>query len=420
MYGGKVALLSAVMLGIMPGFFWLSGYAMLETILVFFVTVSLLCFYRWLTTRQNRMLVISGLAFGLGFLAKYQILVVGLIMILCLLLLARKQVNFVFKKLSIVIAAAVLVVTPWMLIAYQAYKSGFLGQWFYVLQTGNPGRSVYSSRFPLPIFYFIEMAWPHSNFHPISSFCYILGLAGLVWLAWRHRRDDKFMLIWFAVIFIFYTLVPNKDWRYVIPLFPILAISASVSVLSLGGALHKTWKKSKTMIKKHLVKIASVGLIIVVTGAMFYSVYETYSVTANHHIPVDIKGATDYTLANMEDGKSIMILLPCNLFNQDMVQFYVWAKSDLDTELFQYPEVAVDAYTPVFNITEFIEQCRLYNVQYVITYEYGGVTVPYYNTDLSFHQVYEQLYVSGNFTHITDEHTFGVSPRRIFVLNFTG
>ncbi|MCL2360029.1 phospholipid carrier-dependent glycosyltransferase [Candidatus Bathycorpusculum sp.] len=37
MYGGKAGLLSAVMLGIMPGFFWLSGYAMIETTLMFFI-----------------------------------------------------------------------------------------------------------------------------------------------------------------------------------------------------------------------------------------------------------------------------------------------------------------------------------------------------------------------------------------------
>jgi 4-amino-4-deoxy-L-arabinose transferase-like glycosyltransferase len=408
------------MLGIMPGFFWLSGYAMLETILIFFVTVSLLCFYRWLTTRQNKLLLISGLAFGLGFLAKYQIIVVGVIMILSIILLMRKQVKIVFKKLSIALAAAVLVVVPWVVIAYQAYRSGYLGQWIYVLQTGNPGRSVYSARFPLPIFYFIEMVWPHSDFHPISIFCYALGVAGLFYMVWRHRREDKFLLLWFVVIYIFYTLVPNKDWRYVTPLFPVLAISASVGVLALCNALQKTWKKTCSMAKKRLAKAVGVMLIVVVAGAMVYSVHENYRVALNHHVPVDIKSAASYAVANIEVGKSIMVLFPCNLFNQDMVQFYLWEKGNRDIELFQYPDFAVDAYTPNFNITEFIEQCKQHNVQYVFAFEYGGVDVLYYNTDLSFSQIYEQICASGAFTHITDSQTFGVSPRRVFILNFTG
>ena len=420
MYNGKVALLSSIMLGIMPGFFWLSGYAMLETILVFFVTASLLCFYHWLNTRQTRMLVLSGLALGLGFLAKYQILVVGVIMMFAIIFLMRKQVKFAFKKLSLVIAAAVLVVSPWVVIAYQAYRTGFLGQWFYVLQTGNPGRSVYSSRFPLPIFYFIEMTWPHDNFHPISIFCYILGLAGIAWMVWRHRSGEKFLLLWFAIIFGFYTLIPNKDWRYVIPLFPILAIAASDSVLSLGDTLHKIWKKSCSTLRKHLAKVASVALIVTVVGAMSYSVYESYTFTMNHHLPVGIKDATDFAVANIEDGKSIMVLLPCNLFNQDMVQFYVWAQNNRDIELFSYPELAVDAYTPEFNLTEFIEQCRQHNVQYIFIFEYGGANVPFYDTTLTLREVYEQLHGSDNFTDITDEQSFGINPWRIFVIDFVG
>jgi len=420
LYNGKVALLSSIMLGIMPGFFWLSGYAMLETILVFFVTISLLCFYRWLITRQGRMLILSGIALGLGFLAKYQILVVGLIMIFAIVLLLQKQVKVAFKKLSLVIVTAVLVVFPWIVIVYQVYKTAFLSQWLYVLQTGNPYRSVYSSLLPFPIFYFVALARPFDNFHPISIVCYLLGIAGLVWMVWRHQREDKFLLLWFVVVFVFYTLIPNKDWRYVIPLFPILAISASVCALSLGDALQKVWKKSCSAIRKRLAKVASVVLIVMVTGGMFYSVYESYVFTMNHHLPVGIEGAADFAVANIEDSKSIMVILPCNLFNQDMVQFYVWAQGRRDVAFFSYPESAVDAYPPEFNLTEFTEQCRQHDVQYVFIFEYGGATVPFYGTTLTLREVYEQLHASDDFTVITDEKSFGINPWRIFVIDFVG
>ncbi len=42
----------------------------------------------------------------------------------------------------------------------------------------------------------------------------------------------------------------------------------------------------------------------------------------------------------------------------------------------------MDAYTPVFNITEFVQECSQNNVKYVFTYEYGG-NVPYFNTTLT-------------------------------------
>ena len=74
MYGGKAALISAVLLAVMPGYFWLSRLALLEIMLVFFFTLSLFFFYRWLNSRKNWMLVLSGLALGFGFLTKYQVI----------------------------------------------------------------------------------------------------------------------------------------------------------------------------------------------------------------------------------------------------------------------------------------------------------------------------------------------------------
>ena len=235
MYGGKNALLSAVLLGIMPGYFWLSRMALLETMLVFFVLVALLCFFRWLQNRQDRMLVFSGLAVGLGFLTKYQMIVAGVIMALSILFLARGQLKWAFRRFTLLIVTSVLVVTPWIAIGYQVYASKIFSQWLYALQVGNPERLMYSDRYPLPIFYFIEMVWPYNSIHPISIFLYIAGLAGLGVLAWQHNKADKFVLIWFVSVFVFFSFIENKQWRYVLPLFPALAISAAALILFFYG-----------------------------------------------------------------------------------------------------------------------------------------------------------------------------------------
>ena len=81
MYNGKTALLAAILLGIMPGYFWLSRLALLETMLLFFVTLALLFFFRWLQNKQDKYVVLAGLAVGLGFLTKYQAVVAGVIMV---------------------------------------------------------------------------------------------------------------------------------------------------------------------------------------------------------------------------------------------------------------------------------------------------------------------------------------------------
>jgi hypothetical protein len=102
-----------------------------------------------------------------------------------------------------------------------------------------------------------------------------------------------------------------------------------------------------------------------------------------------------------------------------MVRFYLWADGTRKNPVYQYPESAVDTYTPNFNITEFIGLCKQDNVKYVFTYEFGGV-VPYFNTTLNLQKIYLMLYDSGNFTHISDDATFGSNPRRIFNFNLRG
>ena len=103
MYDGKTALLSAVLLGIMPGYLLaLSRLALLETMLLFFVTVALLFFFRWLQNKQDKYLVLAGLAVGLGFLTKYQAIVAGVIMVVSILFLARGQLKRAFSRFTLV------------------------------------------------------------------------------------------------------------------------------------------------------------------------------------------------------------------------------------------------------------------------------------------------------------------------------
>ncbi|MCW3996241.1 MAG: glycosyltransferase family 39 protein [Candidatus Bathyarchaeota archaeon] len=419
LYDGKAGLLSAVLLAIMPGFFWVSRLALLETMLIFFVTLALLFFYKWLLNRQDRWLVLTGIAVGLGFLTKYQMVVAFIIMLLSAIFLARKQLKLTLKKFSIAIGTAFLVTLPWIVIAYETYADLFISEWLYALQFGNPERTIYSDRYPAPIFYFIEMTWPYSDIHPISIFLYIAGLLGLGFLAWRRRRQDKYVLIWFVTIFIFFTIIANKQWRYVLTLFPALAISAAVLILHLFDRAKGSWKLSSSIKKKRTAKIAAGLLIVCVAGAILYSINDAYYGLKKYQIQIDIQGATDYAIARMNGNESIIVLCPFNFFSRDMVRFYLWADGDNTIRVYQYPRQPVDTYTPHFNITELIELCKRHNVKYVFTYELGG-TVPYFNTTLNLQQIYEQLYASGNFSHISDEATFGANPRRIFVLTFIG
>ena len=419
LYGRKVALISAVLLAIMPGYFWLSRLALLEVMLVFFFTLSLFFFLSWLNKPNNRLLVLSGLALGFGFLTKYQVVAVVVVMVAVMLVLGRGQLKRLFSRFPLLIVAALAVIIPWLIIVYQVLASYVFSQWIYALQMGNPGRSLYSLRFPTPIFYLIEMTWPYPDVHPISLLLYIVGLGGLGLFAWRRKREDKFVFVWFISVFVFFTLISNREWRYVLTLFPALAISASALILFTYQKLCVNWKHNASLNRKKVAKIGSALLIVFLSVSLAYSINDIYYNVKQNDINIQIEQATNYALARDPANQSIMLLAPFNYFSQDMVSFYLWKNGNYQIHTYQYPALAVDTYTPSFNITELISLCKQDNVKFIFTYEYGGI-VPYFNSTLNLQQIYEQLYASGNFSQISDEATFGSNPRRILVLTFLG
>jgi 4-amino-4-deoxy-L-arabinose transferase-like glycosyltransferase len=419
MYDAKTALTASILLGIFPGYFWLSRVAMIEIMLVFFFTVAMLCFFCWLRKSEYKSLVLCGLALGLGVLAKYQMVIAAAVMIVSMLLLVRDHIKLRFSRFALIIIIAIAVVTPWIIISYNVYASKMLDNWIYALDIGNPAKSIYSERYPLPFFYLIEMTWSYSNVHPISVIVYIASLLGLGLFALRRKREDKFLLTWFTIVFIFFTLIPNKHWRYVLPLFPVLTISVANLIFWIYKKAEKKLQEKMYKIKKQLVKIA-VGLFTVfIAMGVVLSANDSYCQVAQDQFQIDVEGATKYASSNLNQNESIMLLCPFNFFNQNMIKFYLYTDAMKKNQVYQYPELPVDSYTPYFNITEFIDLCKQNNVKYVFTYEFGGV-IPYYNTTLNLHQIYTELYDSENFTHISNEATFGSNPRRIFILTFIG
>ena len=419
MYSGKTALISALFLAVMPGFFWLSRLALLEVMLVFFFALSLFFFYSWLTNRKIWLLVLSGLALGFGFLTKYQVIAAVVVMVVSMVILGRGLLKRLFSRLTVFIIAALAVIVPWLVIVYNVLSSYVFDQWMYALRMGNPGRSLYSARFPIPIYYLIEMVWPYSDVHPISILLYIVGLAGLGFFVWRRKREDKFVFVWFICVFVFFTLISNREWRYVLTLFPALAISASAFVLFSYDKLRGTWIHNLNVKRKKAAKVAAVLLIIFLAVAVVYSINDIYYNVKQNNINIEIQQATAYAVARDNGSQSILLLCPFNFFSQDMVHFYLWADGKPEIQTYQYPALPVDTYTPTFNITEFIGLCKQDNVKFIFTYENGGTT-PYFNTTLSLVDIYTQIYASKNFTEISPEATFGTNPRRILILNFTG
>ena len=365
-------------------------------------------------TKNDKMLILTGITLGLGFLVKYQMVIGGIIILISLLYFGKQRLTTKLSKFLIVLVVAGAVIAPWVVLTYQQYATKMFGKWLYVAGMGNEERLAYSTRFPAPIFYLIEMTQPYPHIHPIVFPVYILALLGLgLWL-WRRSESDKFSLITFAAVYLVFTLITSKDWRYITLVFPILAVSASEFVLFL-------WDKAKDRLRvphlsfrqKSLTKVAAAVLVLLVSVSVVYSSWEAYVWVEFDHVNIPVEEASQYVVERVTLNEKIVVLCAGNYFSADMVEFYLLLSDPDQEQPMQYPELAVDAYEPSFNFTWLIESSEVSNVKYLLLFEHGNIT--YYESDLKSHDVLEAMLDTDRFVV---EKEFGTFPRRIYILRF--
>jgi 4-amino-4-deoxy-L-arabinose transferase-like glycosyltransferase len=425
-FGAKNALVASIVLGTMPGFFWVSRVTMIETMMIFFFTLVMFAFYTWLSKdNSRRALVFSGVALGVGVLAKYQIIVAALAMLLCILFFARRKLKLNLAKFLLILVIVIVVVTPWFALVYHYDGITKFQTLQYVMSEGGQDRPAYSNRFqPIPVYYLVEMTWPFNDIavHPISLPIFILGLCGLGLFAYRRSKQDLFFLTWFLVIYVFFTVVPNRQWRYVTPLFPILAISAACFILFLYGRV-RGWKPQTVGFKgERYKKFAAAAFVVIIASTVAYSGYNAYEMTVRDQIHIPIKEATAYLAGNLTSNQSAVLVCPYNLLNQDMFRFYLPPDMSSD-QIWQYPALAVDAFTPTFNITEFVDLCQERNVKYIILFDFGNYE-PFFNSTLDITQVKAMIFSTGRFDDPLERpfwgDFYGNYGYRIFLVRFLG
>ncbi len=417
MYGAKTALLSGIFFGVMPGIVWASRMAMIETLLIFTFSFVMLFFFRWLETNQERDRILFTIAIIVGVAVKYQMLILAPIIVLSGMFFwkreyLKKEISSYFKRPRIIFTIIAITIT--IVIISAILISGLLSIWFYAIQFGTAEKAAYSIRYPMPLYYFIEMTWAANNTHPISLLLYLPGLAGLGLFALRRKMQDKVLLLWFTVVYLVFTMIPNREWRYVTVLFPVLAIAAASSFVVGFEKLQNLWRNKKPSFpKRNLAKIASVILVVFTITGVSYSCYDAYSWMERDHIQAPIEQATAYVAQNLNQNQSLMVVCPLNYFNKQMVWFYLNAEVPHENNVTQYPKFAVDAYMPDFNITELVEICEKNYTQYALLYEYEAYS--YYDSALTAQQVYDIMINSGRFTFLAN---IGTEPRRIFIMDF--
>jgi len=219
--GNRGALLGGFVLIATPFFAWTSGEARMDTMLTMFIILALWTFWEnYNREKQSWLLAIGfGVFCGLGTMTKGPVaFVLPFLTALCFSLYERKPRRFLNRYLVVSIIVGSAIVLPWLTLACLRGGEAFTRN---ILFKQNIGRFAGGYRHKRPVYHFFPVV-------PGILMPWTLLLPAAV-VNIKKAEDDKrrglwFLLIWFLVVFIFFTICRGKRTIYMVPLVPAAAM----------------------------------------------------------------------------------------------------------------------------------------------------------------------------------------------------
>lgn len=227
LFNKRTGILAALMLGTGFGYFVESQMVLIDTTLTFFIAATLYCFYRGYMDGKPSYLLIMGIPIGLGILTKGPVALLlsggaGLVFWFYMTLKEKKKSAQLFNWQLLggfLIAAAICL--PWYLAMWFRFKEAFLAAHFGYHMFTRFTTSIESHGGSQWYFYLYYLVFLIIGFLPWSA-----NLVGALKMGISRRGDQRtlFLLIWTALVFIFFTIARTKLPGYVIPLLPPVAL----------------------------------------------------------------------------------------------------------------------------------------------------------------------------------------------------
>lgn len=256
MNGSAEGLIAALAAGTSLEMIVLSRLAMMETALIFFMTVAFFWSYFALRDGDGRALWIAAAAAAFGTLTKGPIaLVLPLLVILFWLAWTRGWSRLRGQPILGAAAAYVVIAGSWFAVATMLRGTGFLGEYFGL---SNVGRFLHPfENQPGPWWYYIPVLL-------LGFFPFIAFVPQALQRAWRMRGDDeRFLLLCVAVPFVFFSIAQTKLPNYIAVFFPALGIL----VASFVGAAAR--ENNLRPLRSALIFLPA-ALVLLTAGIAFY------------------------------------------------------------------------------------------------------------------------------------------------------
>jgi 4-amino-4-deoxy-L-arabinose transferase-like glycosyltransferase len=225
-FGGKTALISALILMSSFGYFAMAHIVTIDMLFAVLLFISLLCFYEFYRSGKPLFLYLFFTALALAILAKGPVAAILLGTNILLFLFTEKRLSFLKEMVSVKgLLLFSTIAAPWFILISIQEKEFF--QFFFIDQhllrflTTKHKRSG-------PLYYFLPVLV--GGLFPWSVF-----LPRAVIQLWRVK-ELKLFFIWSAVVFVFFSVSGSKLPAYILPVFP--AVS-----LILGSLFETGWRQ---------------------------------------------------------------------------------------------------------------------------------------------------------------------------------
>jgi len=216
MFGARAGLFAALVLATDVRYLTQAGWASTDILLCFFMTAALVCFHAGYRTRQGRWYLLTHLFCALGTLTKGPVGFVLPGLIVLVFLIAQRDLHEILRlRLVEAILITLALVGPWLML--YARRAGGDDTWT-LLVTENIHRYLHAWNNEHPWHYYL---WRF----PVDFLPWTLVLPAAVWYSRTlEAKERRFLWIWFAVVFLFYSASRGKRGVYILPLHPPAAI----------------------------------------------------------------------------------------------------------------------------------------------------------------------------------------------------
>jgi len=226
LFNRKTGLIASIILALHPMYYGASHYANLDLEVAVWISASLLFFIIGIeSTSKNRtnFLLLSYFFAALATLTKGLIGIIFPIMIIGAWILILNRFRILTKmRLFLGLTLFFVITMPWYYLVQKANPQFF--DFFFVTQQFSRFLTKADFNNKTGVWFYIPLVLAGSVPWTIFLFQSLIKNLQLVWQNRQKYRVELFLLLWLALIFIFFSIPKSKTIGYILPILPSIAI----------------------------------------------------------------------------------------------------------------------------------------------------------------------------------------------------